>query len=334
MTNRYPSNERVWVLADDRAGNVAQSVGVAEALGMPFSRIEVRYDILGALPNVFRAAGLLGVTRDFRATLTPPWPELVIGAGRRTAPVARWLKRRCGCRLVQIMDPGWPGRADFDLIAAPMHDGAPRGSNAIPTVGSCHRVTPSLLASEENRWKERLASLSPPYLLLVVGGDTKSHPFGVEHARQLVTHSLRLAEAMGATILVTTSRRTRPEVEAVIVQAMPQSSSVYCWRQGAENPYIAFLARADAIVVTGDSMSMCSEACATGCPVYLFAPPGLVNAKYARLHQLLYDRGYARPLGVEHVPWTHPPLNASLDVARVVRARGLIGTVDADVSTA
>ncbi len=316
--------ERIWVLADDRPGNVAQCLGVAEALGEPFLVKEVRYNRWGCLHNLLRADSRRGLTRECRKALMPPWPELVIAAGRRTAPLARWFKRKFGSRLVQIMDPGWPGREDFDLIAAPSHDAMPSRPNVVQTLGSCHRAVPSLLAGERAMWEERLGQLPRPYLLLVVGGTTKDYRFGVERGRQLVAETLRLAGAMAGSILVTTSRRTERVLEAVIVAGIPEPRFIHCWRDGAENPYFALLALADAIVVTGDSMNMCSEACANGGPVYIFSPPGMVNAKHARLHQTLYAGGYARPLGGDSTPWIHPPLNAALDVAREVRARGLI----------
>src|SRR5262249_9629003 len=46
---------------------------------------------------------------------------------------------------------------------------------------------------------------------------------------------------------------------------------IFCWGPDAgANPYFAFLALADSIVVTCDSASMLAEACATRKPVYMF----------------------------------------------------------------
>ena len=78
---------------------------------------------------------------------------------------------------------------------------------------------------------------------------------------------------------------------------------------------------ADAVIVTGDSVSMCSEACATTGPVYIYAPEALSTAKHARLHSELFDKGYARPLAGRLETWTHAPLNPAEDVARAVRER-------------
>jgi hypothetical protein len=319
--------KRIWVLADDRPGNVAQAVGVAEALNRPFVIKDVRYTIWGTLHNLARAATCFGLTEASRRLFQPPWPDLVIGAGRRTAPLARWLKRKSSCLLVQIMDPGWPGREDFDLIAVPAHDDAELLPNMIRTIGSCHRAVPRLLAEEQAKWAARLAHLPRPYLLLVVGGDTKEYVFGLERGRRLAAETVTLARQLGATILMTTSRRTGSELAQVVIERIPEPRYVHVWQEGTDNPYLALLAVADAIVVTGDSMNMCSEACANGGPVYIFSPGGLVNDKHARLHQMLYERGMARPLGTDVTPWRHEPLNAAMDVTREIWARKLLERV-------
>ena len=61
-----------------------------------------------------------------------------------------------------------------------------------------------------------------------------------------------------------------------------------------ENPYFGFLAHADAIVVTADSVSMTSEACSTGKPVYVAALSG-GSAKFREFHRTLAQAGYTQP---------------------------------------
>ena len=47
--------------------------------------------------------------------------------------------------------------------------------------------------------------------------------------------------------------------------------ALYRWRRDdADNPYLGYLAMADEIIVTADSISMLSEAYATGKPVHMF----------------------------------------------------------------
>jgi len=93
---------------------------------------------------------------------------------------------------------------------------------------------------------------------------------------------------------------------------------VFRWGESGTNPYRGFLALADAIVVTGDSVSMCSEACASGKAVFIAAPEAITAPKHQRLHRELYDAGLARPFNGTYAAWTHPPLNAAGEIAAAV----------------
>jgi mitochondrial fission protein ELM1 len=238
--------------------------------------------------------------------------------------VARWIKNRSGALLVQIMDPGPGGRDEFDLIAVPNHDGkAPQGGNVLRITGAPHRVTPERLAAEAEKWRERFAHLPRPWIGLIVGGATRQRPFPPAMAAELGRRAAALAAARGGSVLVTTSRRTGAESEQALLASIPEPRFVHRWGAEGENPYFGFLSLADFLVVTGESMSMCCEACAAPAPVFIHAPEGWVVPKHARLHAELYASGLARPLaeGLTLEGGGHPPLNAARDIAAAIRAR-------------
>lgn len=311
---------RIWVLADDRTGNATQAIGVAEALGLPFEIKEIHYDRRGRLPNLLRGASLLGVEPASRDVLTPPWPDVVIAAGRRTVPVARYLKRLNGGRtfLVQIMWPGHPVK-DLDLVAVPRHDRVPDLPNVMRILGAPHRVTAERIAAEAVQWRDYFSDLPRPYITVLVGGAVKGGVFDAEAGRTLGRQAAQLARQAGGSLFVTTSRRTGIAVRNAMMAEVDVPAYLHIWTRKGENPYFAFLGLVDAIVVTGDSTSMCTEACATGRPVYIFSPPGMAAPKHERFHAELYEQGYARPLTGEFAPWQHPPLNPALDIARRIR---------------
>lgn len=312
----------IWLLIDDRAGNRSQCLGVAEALGLSFEVRDLEYTAAGALPLGFLGASFFGLSAKSRAELAPPWPDLVIAAGRRTAPVARRIKRVNGgaTYLVQIMDPGSTGIDEFDLVAAPRHDTITERPNVMRITGAPHRITPARLAAAAAEWRGRFADLPRPWIALIVGGSTRRRTFTDAMARDLGRAASAMAGDAGGALLVTTSRRTGAAAQALLGEiAVPKR--VYRWGDEGENPYYGYLAVADAVIVTGDSVSMCSEACATTGPVYIYAPEALSTAKHARLHSELFDKGYARPLAGRLETWTHAPLNPAEDVARAVRER-------------
>ena len=98
----------IWILADDRAGNVNQLLGIVEALGEPYERKDIRYNKWVKLPNFLRGATFIGITSESKAGLSAPYPEVVLSAGRRSFPVALAIKKLSGgkTKLVHLMNPG------------------------------------------------------------------------------------------------------------------------------------------------------------------------------------------------------------------------------------
>ena len=312
----------IWVLLDDRAGNRGQCLGVAEALGLPFQNQDLGYTAAAALPNYIIGSTLGGLTASSRINLVPPWPDLVIAAGRRTAPVARYIKEKNAGRtfLAQLMFPGKTGTDDFDLIAAQRHDSLPEGPNLINVTGAPHRVTPRILAKAAEEWRQRFEHLPRPLIALIVGGSTKRRTFTDAMAVELGDMASSMAAGAGGSLLISTSRRTGEAAETLLSR-ITVPNFTFKWGDEGENPYFGYMALADAVIVTGDSVSMCSEACATPGPVYIHAPKALTVFKHGRLHEDLYARGYARPLAGVLEEWTHPPLNAADDIAAEIRKR-------------
>ncbi len=317
------SPPRIWVLADDRTGNANQAIGVAEALGFPFEIKRLEYTRWGRLPNLIRGASFLGVQDAYRDGITPPWPDLVIAAGRRTVPIARYIKRANHGRtfLAHIMWPGSPV-GELDLLAVPEHDQVPPQPNIIHTLGAPHRVTAARLIQDANQWRARLAHLPRPHIGVLVGGTAGKQVFEAAAATLLGQHISQMARDSGGSLLVTTSRRTGAAATEALVAAINAPAYTHLWtRDNPENPFFAFLGWSDVMVVTGDSTSMCSEACATGRPVYIFAPPDNTAPKHKHLHQRLYEIGYAKPLDGTFDTWNYPPLNAADMIAQAIRQR-------------
>jgi len=319
-------NARVWLLIDDRAGNKSQVLGVARALGLPFEIKNIEYTAAAALPNYMLMASFSMLSRQCRVNLAAPWPDIVIAAGRRTAPVARRIKElsKDQTKLVQIMHPGSTGEEDFTLIAVPRHDGMDEADNRFTMTGAPHGVTAQSLAEANQIWAGRFDHLPKPHVALIVGGDTKRKKFTLAMAQELGERAAKLARDAGGSLLVTTSRRSTPEATAALVEALGDvPANVFKWGDEGDNPYMGYLAQADHIIVTGDSVSMCSEACATGRPVYIFAPKKMISHKHAKLHKDLYAKGYARPLEEAESldDWSHEPLNAAFEVATEIRQR-------------
>lgn len=318
---------RVWVLTDPVVGHASQSLGVAEALDVPFETRALSYSPLGVLPGLLGPRLLCGLDAASRAKLTPPWPDIVIATGRRLGGVARWIKRRAaddGQRvfLAQMMDPQ-RGRAEFDLIAAPAHDRLAPQPNVLATLGAPTRVTPERLAGAADAWRARLVHLPSPRIALLVGGSAGRRSFTPQQAAELGRRASALAQAHGGSLMVTTSRRTDDAAAAALLAAITVPVYAHRWSQAGENPYYAFLGLCDAAIVTGESVSMASEAAAAGKPLFIYAPPALIKPAFARFHAALHAQGLAQLLSdnPDFTASAKPGPRTAMIIAEAIRAR-------------
>ncbi|MDJ0862766.1 MAG: mitochondrial fission ELM1 family protein [Gammaproteobacteria bacterium] len=264
-----------WLLMGSKAGDNSQVLALGEALGWPFEIKRFAYRKYELMTNLLLGATLAGVDKQRSSRLLPPWPELVISAGRRNEPICRWIQaqaRRDGqrVRLVHLGRP-WALYERFDLVVTTPQYRLPQRPGIVHNDTPLHRITKERLASEQAIWAPRLAPLPKPYVAVAIGGNSGPYTLDRKAAGRLAREASKLANEQGGSLLVTTSARTPPGAIAELEASLTAPAYVYRWRRDAtENPYFAFLGLADAIVVTGDSMSMLTEACATQKPVYIF----------------------------------------------------------------
>jgi mitochondrial fission protein ELM1 len=293
---------RVWVLHDGKPGMASQALGLADATGFPYQekRLAVRSPWSALPPQLW--LGPLHAVRHNGEALAPPWPDLVIGCGRNTAAVALAIKRAADGDTVaaQVQDPRI-GRRIFDLLVVPEHDRL-RGPRVLVTRGAVHRVTPQRLTAELLKFPE-LQALPRPVTAILLGGANRAYRFDLQHLERIGAMIAAAIRQQGGSAVVTPSRRTGPAGIAILQKHLA-GLPVTIWDGSGNNPYYAYLAAADAVLVTADSVSMISEAAATGKPVHIIGLPG-GDSKFARFHQAMQAGGITCPFAgrIEH--WTY-----------------------------
>ena len=321
------SQKKIWALLDDRAGNTSQTLGVAEALGVPFETRKIAFNGLIKLPNFLVNHNRLGFGKT--SELAPPWPDITIGTARRLGIAASYIKsQNPNCFLVQIQWPGFPSN-QFDLIIPPLHDHIPPADNVFTSLGAPHRVTDALLKKEAELWQTTLSHLPSPKIALLIGGGGSAQTVAARHADIIAKLSSRLAHTLGGSLCITTSRRTGKEMAAALPKNLSCPYYLHQWRDddnGQANPYYGFLGLADAVIVTGDSVSMCSEACATGKSVYIYGADDFMSRKHKAFVEALYERGLAKPLQQTSNQLFTPPykLNDAISIAGEIKKRVLM----------
>ncbi len=280
------SRQTAWWITTGEAGFRTQARGLTEAVvpGAREMRIGLKAPWSLAPPWLWPLT-LRGLDRS-RDMLGPPWPDLVVSCGRRAAKAAIAVKRASGGRAlaVHVQNPLAP-LGEFDLVIAMRHDGID-GPNVMQIDTALHDVTSALLAEAAEAWRERFAKLPRPLTGVLLGGSTRRHPFTADLARELAAR-LKLLRAEGG-LVVTPSRRTPDAVKAVLREAFAGDAGAWLWDEAGDNPYRGILALSDRIVATGDSVSMVSEAVASGHPVAVFDIGG--GRRHARFIENLVER--------------------------------------------
>ncbi|HJQ57682.1 MAG TPA: ELM1/GtrOC1 family putative glycosyltransferase [Vineibacter sp.] len=275
---------QLWLLTGDKGGDTAQLRVLSRALGWPTTEKPLQFNGLYRLPNRLLGATVATLADVSAAGLEPPWPDVVLSAGRRATPVARSIRARSGGRskLIAVGRP-WASLGAFDLVIATPQYGVPARANVLSVALPFNRLEPTLVHDAVAAWAPQLAELKPPFLTLLIGGRARPLRFDGDVGRGIGREANNLARALGASVLAVSSRRTPADVLAAMLAEIKVPLLAHPWRSGdTSNAYAAFVGVADRLVVTGDSASMIAEACHSGKPVTV-APVPFAQAFRERL---------------------------------------------------
>ncbi|MGQ0486448.1 MAG: ELM1/GtrOC1 family putative glycosyltransferase [Hyphomicrobiales bacterium] len=332
----------IWVLQGARAGDNAQARELARRIDGIVQFKDLRFNRLHNVPNWALGASLASLTAEASAILVPPWPDLVVATGKRTAPVARWIKKQSGgkAKIVHIGRPRARLSA-FDLVITTPQYGLPAAENLVENLlPFATPRQPDWRAID--RWSSGWSHLPRPWIALAVGAP--KYPLRLQDADigRLAKAANDLVMALNGSLIVLGSPRTAAGVVDKIGGQLRAPASLHPWNM-ADNPYQSALALADRFIVTSDSASMISEAVRTGRPVDIFILPssklklswraaaglgawlsrqGILQPPrdMSRLVDKIVACGYARPLGSD---MTTKPMSGSAGGDIVARIKSL-----------
>jgi len=288
---------RAIILTDGKAGHENQSRAFARALGCDAEIVPVAFRSRTAkmLSYLLDRAGirtlaLFAATKPGRPAtvrpLHPEWlaketaPDVVIGTGSGTFYAAKALAGKLGAKCGVVLTPSGYSLSSFDCILSPSFDNPPRLANIIT-------IPVNLVANDEEFYAKGVeafrehykaakaaaagaagtgapaAAAEPgdtPAVAVIVGGPNKCSTMTPEWMKGELERIF--AETPGCEHWVTTSRRTPPEVEAV-VDSFPFDYKLL-YSRDRFNPIPAFVKLAQRLYVTAESTGMLSEACSFG----------------------------------------------------------------------
>jgi hypothetical protein len=293
-----------------RTGDNNQLLALADALGWPFIAKHIAYNQLRRLP--FLRSGLTIVAKSSRELIRPPWPDLVIGVGYGSVPVARYIRAQTAgrARLVHIGNPRDP-LPDFDLqITTPQYSRSATNLLELPfPIGNPARnARPS---PEEFNW---LSAFPRPRRFVAIGGPARFWELDHRELRRAFATIQR--KTPQGSLIVAVSARTRSATRELLGELVSGS------RQAVIDRFPRFatvLADCDEVYVTADSVSMLSEAVLSGKPV------GMIPIRRS-LRGQLSSWLCERPLGRT----AHPDFS---NFWKLLGRRGLVGTIERPVAS-
>jgi len=314
--SEQPRPLHIWTIGDGRAGIDNQVLGLAEAIAqiMP---AQLQH-FVAPRPNLLS----LFKAKNPMANMKPPWPDIVIGCGQASLPyttaMRKWSDASTFC--VQLQAPRRPAK-QFDMIIAPAHDQL-EGENTFKITGSTNRICKQKLEAAKEQFSKQIKTLLNPSLAVMIGGNSKRHKLTKPAFKKLLER-LTILAASKVALMISTSRRTPGFAKRGLRRKFGKNPNVWLWtgaKRDGENPYFAFLATANAVVVTSDSTNLITEAASAGKPVLLFKLEG-EDGKFADLYTDLANRNLLVPFTGSIATWDTEPFDETARAAEEVLRR-------------
>ncbi|MEO1065915.1 MAG: mitochondrial fission ELM1 family protein [Pseudomonadota bacterium] len=256
----------IWIITSGRRGDIVQCEAIAHHLSDDIRHIKVT-----PKPPFEWLMPWGPIDPRDRELIKPPYPDLIIASGRRSVPYVRRVVRASNgtCRALFMKNPGCD-ISKFGIMWLPFHDQKP-GDDVIETLTAPHLITADRLQNARHHPTPEIAKLPGPRLGLVLGGNSRRVTYDTDTIEQF-GNALETVTGFRS-MAVTGSRRTPAALLDEVAKTRPELPK-FIWDGGGRNPYFQILAHADALLVTGDSHNLVSEALAVGKRVYVFSPPG------------------------------------------------------------
>ncbi len=280
---------KVVILSDRKPGHYKQSLGIIEKmpecqtawLEIQFRRkwwdnlLRVFMCVFGGMPlSISLMHRLLRwslIPESYNALAQLQIADIILSTGSSVAAVNLLLGRILGAKTVTCRRPSPVGTRYFDLAILPMiswHN-ASRKDNICRTIGVPNPISPDILDVKRKQLKDGLNLSDSPRIGILLGGTDRHETITIADAERLSKICKATTEKMKAQILVTTSRRTPPDVTEHLVSTVKHTD--WCplfitpdTPSELEDPYQAIFALSDLLIVTADSFSMVCEAASSG----------------------------------------------------------------------
>ena len=265
---------KVLILTDGKAGHENQSKAFARALGCEFDLVEIDFKskLAKALSYLLDWLGVLNTNLTDLTDSKKRDYVAVIGTGSGTFYAAKAVAKKLGVKCGVVLYPRGYDVKSFDCVLAPAFDRPKTAANVI-------EIPANLVANDEAFYSKGIEDFKAHYgkcsnggafecsnaQAVIIGGPNKCSTMTPEWMKaqlDAIFNSKPQTSNLKPEFWVTTSRRTPPDVEAV-VDSYPWNYKLL-YSKDHFNPIPAFVKLAKKLYVTAESTGMLSEACTFG----------------------------------------------------------------------
>lgn len=280
---------KVVILSDNKPGHYKQSLGIAKYLvdyDIEWQDIQFHSkfhdNLLRIIICVFGGFSLNPYSVKFllkwslhshiyNSLLNKNGIDVVLSTGSSLAAVNLLLGKLYQAKTVTCRRPSPIGIRHFDLAILPMlswHKGK-KQKNVCKTIGVPNPISPEVLNEKREDYAKTLNLDRRKIIGILIGGTDRTETITIDDAKQLFDTIDSVVRQFDLQILLTTSRRTIPEVTDYLISKF--TTTDWCplfiepnTPSTIDDPYEAILALSDLLIVTGDSFSMVCEAASSG----------------------------------------------------------------------
>ena len=208
--------------------------------------------------------------------LLAAYADIVVSCGSGLGAVNLLISAENFAKSAAVMRPLEPVR-HFDAVIAPKHDKINPAANVFLTEITSSAVTPEEIRLQTQGLLNELEHLEGdrrPKIGFLVGGDTDKTLLSRGRLEGIVEEILRYGADADAAVLATSSRRTPSWADEYLKKSLGERVRcpllVIANESNRPGVVAGILGLSDAVVVSGESMSMVSEAVAAGKPVVVY----------------------------------------------------------------
>ena len=307
---------KALLLTEGMHGMISQVEGMAKALDVEYSHKIIRLSFpWNSIPPKFTPISGI-ILKDKNYITKNEEFDLVISCGRKSVIPSIFLKKKNPKLFtIHIQNPKVDPK-NFDAVVAPMHDKF-YGPNVYKSEGAIHYITYEEIQAAKNYLADKIKSKK--IVSIILGGPNKYYNFNNNQLIEIFSSIKSNFIGKGYEVIIIPSFRTPKNIIQLAKKEMGKFGHVV--DSVDKQAYLSAYALATYIIVTCDSISMISEAMASGKPIYVAHMKEKKNIyRFKRFFELFEHMGIIKNhISMLEKTWTYKKHNEAIKIASMLK---------------